>query len=134
MSQPKRRRTCMIQVGWGYESVTEDVLTGIRIHAMGYNSVYLMPNPPGFLGTVPASVPASLAQKKRWTSGLLQVMFSKNSPIVASFKAKLKFRQCLSYTWILLWGVRSIPEICYGALSACCIITNSRFLPQVCII
>ena len=120
------------QVGWAYESLTEDILTGIRIHAMGYKSVYLNPKPPGFMGTVPTSLPASLVQKKRWVSGVNQVLFSKNIPIVATFKAKLQFRQCLSYTWILLWGVSSIYEICYSALSAFCIITNSSFLPKVC--
>ena len=123
----------LFQVGWGYKSLTEDVVTSIRIHGMGYKSIYLMPKPPGFLGTVPTSMPASLVQKKRWVTGFNQVLFSKNSPIVATFKAKLQFRQCLSYTWILLLGVRSIPEICYGALSAFCIITNSRFVPKVCI-
>ncbi|PON35109.1 Cellulose synthase [Parasponia andersonii] len=118
------------KVGWKYGSMTEDVLTGMKIHAMGWKSVSCMPSPPGFLGTVPTTGPAVMTQTKRWIAGLLQILFSKNSPIFATFNAKLQFRQCLTYTWILIWGLRSIPQLCYAVLPAYCIIANSHFLPK----
>ncbi|XP_062106078.1 cellulose synthase-like protein H1 isoform X2 [Humulus lupulus] len=118
------------KVGWKYGSMTEDLLTGMQIHAMGLKSVSCMPNPPGFLGIVPTSGPISMSQVKRWITGLLQILFSKNSPIFATLHAKLQFRQCLTYIWILIWGLRSIPTLCYAILPAYCIITNSSYLPK----
>ncbi|KAF4382681.1 hypothetical protein F8388_015509 [Cannabis sativa] len=118
------------KVGWKYGSMTEDVLTGMQIHAMGLKSVSCMPNPPGFMGIVPTSGPTSMTQVKRWVTGLLQILFSRNSPIFATLHSKLQFRQCLIYTWILIWGLRSIPTLCYAILPAYCIITNSSYLPK----
>lgn len=119
------------QVGWGYASVTEDILTGMRIHREGWSSVWCGANPPGFLGTVPTSLPVCLLQKKRWTTGLLQVFFSKNNPLFDTLYAKLGFRQSLAYIWILNWGLSSIFDLCYSLLPTYCILTNSNFLPKV---
>ncbi|CAB4274168.1 unnamed protein product [Prunus armeniaca] len=119
------------KVGWVYGSVTEDILTGMKIHARGWKSILCMPDPPGFMGSAPSSSHVMLTQRKRWVAGLLQILFSKNSPIFATLYAKLEFRQCLAYTTVLIWGLKSIPDLCYAILPAYCIITNSHFLPKV---
>uniref|UniRef100_A0A7N2MBL6 Uncharacterized protein n=1 Tax=Quercus lobata TaxID=97700 RepID=A0A7N2MBL6_QUELO len=72
-----------------------------------------------------------MTQQKRWATGLLEVLLSKDCPILATLFAKLHWRQCLAYLWIFMWGLRSIPELCYAFLPAYCIITNSHFLPKV---
>ncbi|KAM2325017.1 hypothetical protein TB2_023710 [Malus domestica] len=72
-----------------------------------------------------------LIQRKRWITGLLEILFSKNCPIFATLYAKLEFRQCLAYLRILIWGLLSVPDLCYALLPAYCIITNSPFLPKV---
>lgn len=118
-------------MGWQYGSTTEDVLTGLTIHSRGWKSVYCNPEPPPFLGCAPSAGPATLTQQKRWATGLLEILISRKSPIVATFTAKLQFRQCLAYVMILVWALRSIPELCYVLLPAFCIITNSNFLPKV---
>ncbi|KAA8526525.1 hypothetical protein F0562_008272 [Nyssa sinensis] len=119
------------KVGWIYGSATEDVLTGLTIHGKGWKTVYCSPDPPAFLGFAPSGGPASLTQQKRWATGLLEILFSSRSPFIATIFGKLQFRQCLAYMWILVWALRSIPELCYAALPAYCIITNSHFMPQV---
>ncbi|CAK9148835.1 unnamed protein product [Ilex paraguariensis] len=119
------------KVGWIYGSATEDVLTGLTIHGRGWKSAYLTPEPPAFLGSAPSSWPTTLIQQKRWSTGLLEILLSPKSPIIVLSKGKLHFRQCLAYVWIQMWAVRSIPELCYAALPAYCIITNSHFLPKV---
>ncbi|VVA17580.1 PREDICTED: cellulose synthase [Prunus dulcis] len=43
------------KVGWVYGSVTEDMLTGMKIHARGWKSILCMPDPPGFMGSAPSS-------------------------------------------------------------------------------
>ncbi|KAJ4831923.1 hypothetical protein Tsubulata_043807 [Turnera subulata] len=119
------------EVGWQYGSTTEDIMTGITIQGRGWKTILCTPHPEGFLGCSPSGGPNSMTQQKRWATGLLEVLFSKRSPIIATITARLQFRQCLGYLWILIWGLRSIPELGYALLPAYCIITNSTFLPQV---
>ncbi|GAB2274916.1 hypothetical protein Dimus_009686 [Dionaea muscipula] len=121
------------EVGWVYGSLTEDVLTGLRIHTKGWSSLYFDPHPgpPAFLGCVPTSGPGSMTQQKRGATGLSEVLFNKHSPLIATVTGKLQFRACLFYSWFVTWAPRSVPEICYTFLPAYCIITNTRFLPKV---
>lgn len=118
------------EVGWQYGSATEDILTGLKIHARGWRSVLCTPDPRAFLGCVPRVGPISMTQQKRWATGLLEILISERNPIIATLTARLEFRQCLAYFCILIWALRSIPEICYAVLPAYCIITNSSFLPK----
>ncbi|OMO88929.1 Cellulose synthase [Corchorus olitorius] len=119
------------KIGWMYGSMTEDVMTGLMIHKKGWKSALLMPKPQGFLGCAPSGGPAAMTQQKRWATGLLEILVSKNSPIFAFLNGKLQFRMLLFYLWFLSWGLFSIPELCYAALPAYCIIANSQFLPKV---
>lgn len=119
------------QVGWRYGSTTEDIHTGLMIHKRGWRSIFYTPDPPAFLGCAPSSGPAAATQMKRWTTGLLEILFSKSCPLFATLFGKLQFRQCLAYLWILTWGMRPVFELCYAALPAYCIFTNSYFLPKV---
>ncbi|GAB2274914.1 hypothetical protein Dimus_009684 [Dionaea muscipula] len=121
------------EVGWVYGSLTEDALTGLRIHTKGWSSLYFdpHPDPPAFMGCTPTSGPGSMTQHKRWATGLLEILFSKHSPLVGTLSGKLQFRACLFYSWLLTWGLRAVPEFCYTFLPAYCIITNTSFLPKV---
>ncbi|XP_076884295.1 cellulose synthase-like protein H1 [Bidens hawaiensis] len=119
------------KVGWLYGSAAEDFLTGINIHARGWKSVFCSPEPLAFLGCAPSTYQSSLTQQKRWAIGLLEVFFSNKNPLLLTIKENLWFRQALAYLWVCIWGVRSIPEICYASLPAYCLITDSHFLPKV---
>lgn len=119
------------EVGWVYGSVTEDIQTGLSIHSRGWRSVLLDLDPPAFLGSAPSNAPASLTQQKRWAVGLLEVLLSKRSPLITMLTQKLQLRACFFYMWLLSWGYRCVPELCYTVLPAYCIITNTRFLPKV---
>ncbi|XP_076913106.1 cellulose synthase-like protein H1 [Bidens hawaiensis] len=117
------------KVGWLYGSTAEDMLTGIGIHGRGWRSVLCLPEPLPFLGCAPLTYPSSLTQQKRWAMGLLEILFTDKNALLLTIKGKLWFRQALGYLWVCLWGIRSIPEICYASLPAYCIITGSHFLP-----
>ena len=119
------------QLGLRYGTTTEDSDTGVMIHTRGWRSTYCTPDPPAFLGCAPSSGPTVMTQQKRWATGLLKILFSKNCPIFGTLFCKLQLRQCLVYLWLVFWGLRSVPELCYAALPAYCIITNSFFLPKV---
>ncbi|XP_058220295.1 cellulose synthase-like protein B4 isoform X3 [Rhododendron vialii] len=119
------------EMGWIYGSTTEDVLTGLIIQGRGWKSTTCMPTPPGFLGCAPSGGPATMTQQKRWATGLVEILVTRRSPLILTLVGELQFRQCLAYLWILLWGLRSVPELCYATLPAYCIISGSRFLPKV---
>ncbi|XP_059628618.1 cellulose synthase-like protein H1 isoform X1 [Cornus florida] len=119
------------QVGWLYGSTAEDMLTGLAIHRKGWRSAYCNPDPDAFLGCVPSTGPTSMIQQKRWATGLLEILISPRSPLIATLTGKLQLKQCIAYMCIQVWALRSIPELCYAALPAFSILTNSRFLPKV---
>ncbi|XP_027345546.1 cellulose synthase-like protein H1 isoform X2 [Abrus precatorius] len=118
------------QVGWRYGSLTEDVLTGLKIHVKGWRSELCTPNPIAFTGFAPGGGPTSMAQQKRWATGVLEIFFSKHCPIIGTLFHKLTLRECFAYMWITNWGLGPIFEVSYACLIAYCIITNSNFLPQ----
>jgi len=118
-------------VGWMYGSTSEDALTGLKIHAKGWRSETCSPELIPFMGCSPQDVINVMSQQKRWTSGLLDILLSKNNPIFLTLFGNLQFRQCLGYLWVITWGLRPVPEICYTLLPAYCIINNSTFLPKV---
>lgn len=93
--------------------------------------MYCTTNPASFLGCAPSTGPDTMIQTKRWATGLLEVLLSSNSPILATIKGNLQIRQCLAYMWVVSWGLRSIPELVYSLLPAYCLITGSHFLPKV---
>ncbi|XP_042480845.1 cellulose synthase-like protein H1 isoform X2 [Macadamia integrifolia] len=119
------------KAGLVYGSTTEDLLTGIRIHARGWRSVYSDLDSPAFLGCAPTGGPVIMIQMTRWVTGFLEILFSSRSPLLATITAKLRFRQCLAYFYLLLWGPRSLPEFFYALLPAYSIFTNTHFLPTV---
>lgn len=119
------------EFGWIYGSTTEDILTGITIHGRGWKTTYCTPKPDAFLGCAPFGGPEAMTQTKRWATGLLEILLSYRNPIFQTIYGKLQVRMCLTYTWILLWALWSIPELCYALLPAYCIITDSHFLPKV---
>jgi cellulose synthase/poly-beta-1,6-N-acetylglucosamine synthase-like glycosyltransferase len=119
------------EVGWVYGSMTEDVLTGQRIHAAGWRSAILNPNPPAFLGGAPTGGPASLTQYKRWATGLLEILLSRHNPLLLAAFKRLDFRQCVAYLVIDVWPLRAPFELCYAVLGPYCIIANHSFLPKV---
>ncbi|XP_052177396.1 cellulose synthase-like protein H1 [Diospyros lotus] len=119
------------EVGWMYGSIVEDTQTGICIHGKGWKSAYCTPDPPAFLGCAASGGPATMIQYKRGATGLLEILFGAKSPLILTLRGRLQFRQALAYLHFLLWGLRSIPELCYAALPAYCVIADTHFLPKV---
>ncbi|RZC23930.1 Cellulose synthase A catalytic subunit 6 isoform C [Glycine soja] len=76
------------EVGWIYGSVTEDILTGFKMHCHGWRSVYCMPKRPAFKGSAPINLSDRLHQVLRWALGSVEIFFSRHCPIC-----------CLSAHW-----------------------------------
>ncbi|XP_017240204.1 cellulose synthase-like protein H1 [Daucus carota subsp. sativus] len=119
------------EVGWKYGSQSEDILTGLGIHRKGWKSMYCATEPASFLRCAASTVPGTMIQSKRWATVPLEIFLSSMRPISDTLNGNLSLRQCLAYMWLLTWSLRSIPELVYSLLPAYCIISGSRFLPEV---
>ncbi|MBC7970293.1 MAG: glycosyltransferase [Verrucomicrobia bacterium] len=87
------RRSVLQEVGgFATQSVSEDLFTGIRIAAKGYQVAYL--NESLSAGLVPEDMPAQVIQRQRWTRGSIQAFFLKESPFTIP---GLSLRQRIAY-------------------------------------
>ena len=118
-------------MGWIYGSIAEDAPTGLNILRRGWRSECCTPDTIAFTGCAPGGLHSTTVQQKRWASGLTEAFFGKYSPILCTLVGKIQFRAGLSYCWLSSWALRSVCEVCYAALPAYCLITNTNFLPKV---
>ncbi|KAL5212292.1 hypothetical protein ABZP36_023139 [Zizania latifolia] len=98
------------RVGWIYGSVTEDVVTGYRMHNRGWKSVYCVTKRDAFLGTAPINLTDRLHQVLWWATGSVEIFFSRNNALLAS--QKMKFLQRIAYlnVGIFIWSGISLEE------------------------
>ncbi|XP_054775859.1 cellulose synthase-like protein D4 isoform X2 [Prosopis cineraria] len=104
------------RVGWIYGSVTEDVVTGYRMHNRGWRSVYCITKRDAFRGTAPINLTDRLHQVLRWATGSVEIFFSKNNAFLAG--KKLKFLQRLGYLNVGIYPFTSIFLLVYCFLPA----------------
>ncbi|KAF0925539.1 hypothetical protein E2562_017150 [Oryza meyeriana var. granulata] len=104
------------RVGWIYGSVTEDVVTGYRMHNRGWRSVYCITRRDAFRGTAPINLTDRLHQVLRWATGSVEIFFSKNNAVLAS--RRLKFLQRMAYLNVGIYPFTSLFLIMYCLLPA----------------
>ncbi|XP_042507917.1 cellulose synthase-like protein D4 [Macadamia integrifolia] len=104
------------RVGWIYGSVTEDVVTGYRMHNRGWRSVYCITKRDAFRGTAPINLTDRLHQVLRWATGSVEIFFSRNNALLAT--RKVKFLQRLSYINVGVYPFTSIFLLVYCFLPA----------------
>ncbi|CAL4915784.1 unnamed protein product [Urochloa decumbens] len=105
-----------IRVGWIYGSVTEDVVTGYRMHNRGWKSVYCVTQRDAFRGTAPINLTDRLHQVLRWATGSVEIFFSRNNALFAS--SKMKVLQRIAYLNVGIYPFTSIFLIVYCFLPA----------------
>lgn len=101
-------------------SVTEDMATSMRLHALGWKSIYH--HETLAVGLAPEDLSSMLKQRLRWAQGTMQVMFREN-PL---FQRGLTFAQKIMYfstMWSYLSGYAAVVYIaapvvymCFGIL------------------
>nr|APU87545.1 CesA5 [Plantago ovata] len=119
------------EVGWIYGSVTEDILTGFKMHCHGWRSVYCMPKRPAFKGSAPINLSDRLHQVLRWALGSVEIFLSKHCPIWYGYGGGLKWLERLSYINSVVYPWTSIPLIVYCALPAICLLTGKFIVPEI---
>ncbi|GLJ23957.1 hypothetical protein SUGI_0455480 [Cryptomeria japonica] len=117
-------------VGWMYGSTVEDVMTGLKIHSLGWHSISFQPEEPVFMGCAASTGPDTLVQQKRWATGLLEIFVNKFCFFIG-IKGSIKLRQRMLYTYFCLWAIWSVPVICYALLPAISLLHDKSFLPKI---
>lgn len=119
------------QIGWIYGSVTEDILTGFKMHARGWISIYCMPPRPAFKGSAPINLSDRLNQVLRWALGSIEILLSRHCPIWYGYNGRLKLLERLAYINTIVYPLTSIPLIAYCTLPAFCLLTGKFIIPEV---
>lgn len=104
------------RVGWIYGSVTEDVVTGYRMHNRGWRSIYCLTKRDAFRGSAPINLTDRLHQVLRWATGSVEIFFSRNNAFLAS--KRLMFLQRLAYLNVGVYPFTSLFLIVYCFLPA----------------
>lgn len=119
------------EVGWIYGSVTEDILTGFKMHCHGWRSVYCMPKRPAFKGSAPINLSDRLHQVLRWALGSVEIFFSRHCPIWYGYGCGLKPLERFSYINSVVYPLTSIPLLAYCTLPAVCLLTGKFIVPEI---
>lgn len=86
------RRSLLVQHGGiAGETVTEDAETALKLHGLGYNSLYVAK--PMICGLSPETLESFILQRSRWTQGMVQIFILKN-PL---FNRRLSLPQKICY-------------------------------------
>lgn len=119
------------EIGWIYGSVTEDILTGFRMHCRGWKSVYCMPKRPAFKGSAPINLSDRLHQVLRWALGSVEIFFSRHCPLWYAWGGKLKILERLAYINTIVYPFTSIPLLAYCTIPAVCLLTGKFIIPTI---
>ncbi|KAL2236199.1 UNVERIFIED_CONTAM: Cellulose synthase A catalytic subunit 1 UDP-forming [Sesamum indicum] len=119
------------EIGWIYGSVTEDILTGFKMHARGWISIYCMPPRPAFKGSAPINLSDRLNQVLRWALGSIEILLSRHCPIWYGYNGRLQLLERLAYINTIVYPLTSIPLLAYCVLPAICLLTNKFIIPEI---
>ncbi len=123
----------LLQLGWIYGSVTEDILTGFKMHCRGWRSIYCMPRRPAFKGSAPINLSDRLNQVLRWALGSVEILFSRHCPLWYGYKGgNLKCLERLAYINTTVYPLTALPLVAYCTLPAICLLTGKFIIPTVC--
>ncbi len=93
--------------GIAVETVTEDAHTSLKLHRLGYNSIYL--KVPQAAGLATESLSAHIGQRLRWARGMTQI-FRTDNPMIGK---GLSLGQRLCYSNAMLHFLYGLPRIIF---------------------
>ncbi|KAJ0967529.1 hypothetical protein J5N97_024446 [Dioscorea zingiberensis] len=119
------------EIGWIYGSVTEDILTGFKMHCRGWKSVYCMPERPAFKGSAPINLSDRLHQVLRWALGSVEIFLSRHCPLWYGYGGNLKWLERFAYINTIVYPLTSIPLLAYCTIPAVCLLTGKFIIPTL---
>ncbi|CAL8074787.1 unnamed protein product [Prunus armeniaca] len=120
------------EVGFMYGSVAEDYVTGFRLHCKGWISVYCNPPRPQFLGRGVTNLDDFLVHVTRWTSGMVDVIFSKFCPLIYGPSKTSTFVHSMCYAEMALVPIfHFLPLWCFATIPQLCLLNGISLYPEV---
>ncbi|VFQ87043.1 unnamed protein product [Cuscuta campestris] len=119
------------EIGWIYGSVTEDILTGFKMHCRGWRSVYCCPKRAAFKGSAPINLSDRLHQVLRWALGSVEIFLSRHCPLWYAWGGKMKLLERLAYINTIVYPFTSIALLAYCTLPAVCLLTGKFIVPTL---
>ncbi|XP_012829785.1 PREDICTED: cellulose synthase-like protein G3 isoform X1 [Erythranthe guttata] len=119
-----------LKKGFRYGSLVEDYFTGYQLHCQGWKSIFCNPKRASFLSEMPISLHEMITQTKRWSVGLLEVSFSKYSPLTFGTKS-LGPLMAHCYSYYAFGPSWSIPILFYAFLPQIYMLHNISIFPKV---
>jgi cellulose synthase/poly-beta-1,6-N-acetylglucosamine synthase-like glycosyltransferase len=120
----------LFQVGFLYDSVVEDFLTGFILHCNGWNSVFCEPSRPQFLGTATTNLNDVLIQGTRWYSGLFENGISKVCPLIYG-PLRMPLLQSLCFAELTYFPLYCLPLWCFATIPQFCLLNGIPLYPKV---
>ncbi|KAL1222566.1 Cellulose synthase-like protein G2 [Cardamine amara subsp. amara] len=117
------------KTGFRYGSLVEDYYTSFMLHCEGWRSVFCSPKRAAFYGDSPKCLIDVVSQQMRWSIGVLEVAFSRYSPLTYGFKS-LGPLMGLGYCHYALWPFWSIPLSVYGLLPQLAFLCGVSVFPK----
>ncbi|KAG6600505.1 Cellulose synthase-like protein G3, partial [Cucurbita argyrosperma subsp. sororia] len=118
------------KLGFRYGSLVEDYFTGYLLQSEGWRSIFCNPDRVAFYGDAPMNLLDAVNQVKRWVIGLLEVTFSKYSPVTFGVRS-IGLLMSLSYCHNLLWSFLFFPVSVYAFLPQLALINGVSIFPKV---
>ncbi|XP_027119792.2 cellulose synthase-like protein G3 [Coffea arabica] len=118
------------KIGFRYGSLVEDYYTGYHLHSQGWISIFCQPKRPAFLGDIPITLLDVINQQIRWGVGLLEVAFSRYSPLTFGMQA-LGPLMSLCYANYAFNSIWSIPITTYSFLPQLILLNKIYIFPKV---
>lgn len=120
----------LFQVGFLYDSVVEDFLTGFILHCNGWTSVFCEPSRPQFLGTATTNLNDVLIQGTRWYSGLFENGISKFCPLIYG-SLRMPLLQSLCFAELTYFPLYCLPLWCFATIPQLCLLNGIPLYPKV---
>ncbi|KAG2240363.1 hypothetical protein Bca52824_090853 [Brassica carinata] len=117
------------KIGFRYGSLVEDYYTGYSLHCEGWRSVFCSPPKTAFYGDSPKCLIDVVSQQKRWTIGLLEVAFSRFSPVTYGVRST-GLLTGIGYCQYAFWAFLSIPLVIYGFLPQFALLYGVSVFPK----
>ncbi|XP_052483980.1 cellulose synthase-like protein G2 [Gossypium raimondii] len=122
------------EVGFLYDSVAEDFLTGFVMQCKGWISAYVAPSSssrPQFLGTSTTNLNDLLTQGTRWGSGLVDVALSRFSPLFYG-SSRTSFLHSMGYAELSLFPLLyCLPLWCFATIPPLYLLNGIPLYPEV---
>ncbi|MED6157240.1 hypothetical protein PIB30_021584 [Stylosanthes scabra] len=118
------------EVGFLYDSVVEDYLTGFILHCNGWTSVFCEPSRPQFLGSATTNLNDVLIQGTRWYSGLFENGVNKYCPLIYG-PSMMPILQRLCNAELVYFPLYCLPLWCFATIPQLCLLNGIPLYPKV---